>query len=226
MLKCPACARDNLTVIGLSQYLAKSHNPHCHALYHQLHTRVNLEFKPQPLDEPCDKSEGPEGPYHMYKEEMQDFKDEVLQSFGNEEQFGPHDEHDRNSSDEEDGREENEWEPTVQEDEGWAGVEVDDPMDDDDGSVDREMHHQIEQQIADHDRVIESYPDHRAGQPIAQAKIQNVNATYASSIDNAENPYAPFCSQMDWEVAQWAKLCGPSSTAFLDLLSIDGVKGA
>ncbi|KAG1832887.1 hypothetical protein DFJ58DRAFT_719474 [Suillus subalutaceus] len=158
----------------------------------------------------------------MYEEEMQDFEDEVLQSFAEHDGNGKHD---GNSSDEEDGREENEWEPPVQEDEGWAGVEVDDPMDHDDGSIDRETRHQIERQITDHNRVIESYPDRQAGQHIAQAKIRNVNATYASSIDNlnTENPYAPFASQMDWEVAQWAKLRGPSSTAFSDLLSIDGV---
>jgi hypothetical protein len=218
--KCPACARDNLTVIGLSQHLAKSRDPRCHALYRQSHTRVNSD---EPLDEPRDKSEVPEGPHaNMYEEEMQDFEDEVLQSFAEHEGNG---EHDGNSSDEEDGREENEWEPPVQEDEGWAGVEVDDPMDHDDGSIDRETRHQIERQITDLNRVIESYPDRRAGQPIAQAEIRNVNATYASSIDNlnAENPYAPFASQMDWEVAQWAKLRGPSSTAFSDLLSIDGV---
>ncbi|KAG2071645.1 hypothetical protein BDR04DRAFT_1128078 [Suillus decipiens] len=205
--KCPACARDNLTVIGLSQHLAKSRDPRCHALYQQSHTRVNSD---KPLNEPCDKSEVPEGPHvNMYKEEMQDFEDEVLQSFAEHDGNG---EHDGNSSDEEDGREELEWEPPVQEDEGWAGVEVDDPMDHNNGSI-------------DHETVIESYPDRRAGQPIAQAEIRNVNATYASSIDNlnVENPYAPFTSQMDWEVAQWAKLRGPSSTAFSDLLSIDGV---
>ncbi|KAG2148156.1 uncharacterized protein EDB93DRAFT_1240504 [Suillus bovinus] len=37
------------------------------------------------------------------------------------------------------------------------------------------------------------------------------------------NPYAPFNSRVDWEVARWAKLCGPTSTAFLDLLTINGV---
>ncbi|KAG2130810.1 uncharacterized protein EDB93DRAFT_1255700 [Suillus bovinus] len=220
LTKCPACACDNLTVIDLSQHLAKSRDPCCHALYCQSHTHVNSEF--QPLNEPRNKSEVPEGPHHMYEEEMQDFEDEVLQSFAEHDGNG---EHDGNSSDKEDGREDNEWKLPVQEDEGWAGVEVDDPMDDNDGSIDCEMCHQIEQQIADHNRVIESYPNHRAGQPITQAKIQNVNATYASSINNlnAENPYAPFSSQMDWEVAQWAKLHGLSSTAFSDLLSIDGL---
>ncbi|KAG0692011.1 hypothetical protein DFH29DRAFT_883251 [Suillus ampliporus] len=38
-----------------------------------------------------------------------------------------------------------------------------------------------------------------------------------------ENPYYPFASKIEWEVARWAKLHGASSTAFSDLLSIDGV---
>jgi hypothetical protein len=33
----------------------------------------------------------------------------------------------------------------------------------------------------------------------------------------------PFISKMDWEIARWAKLRGPGSTAFSELLSIDGV---
>ncbi|KAG1770180.1 hypothetical protein EDD22DRAFT_977203 [Suillus occidentalis] len=40
---------------------------------------------------------------------------------------------------------------------------------------------------------------------------------------NPNNIYAPFTSQMDWDVAKWAKLCGPSSTAFMELLAIDGL---
>ncbi|KAF8824578.1 hypothetical protein HHX47_DHR8000471 [Lentinula edodes] len=37
------------------------------------------------------------------------------------------------------------------------------------------------------------------------------------------NPWAPFQSRTDWEVARWAKMRGPSSTAFSELLEIDGV---
>ncbi|KAH9163088.1 hypothetical protein EDB89DRAFT_1816539, partial [Lactarius sanguifluus] len=35
--------------------------------------------------------------------------------------------------------------------------------------------------------------------------------------------YAPFKSCMDWEIALWAKMQGSSSSAFTDLMSIDGV---
>ncbi|KAJ8090904.1 hypothetical protein PM082_024827 [Marasmius tenuissimus] len=50
---------------------------------------------------------------------------------------------------------------------------------------------------------------------------------YKSSIEGIEeNEYAPFASHMDWEVARWAKMHGTGSTAFSDLLAIDGVPEA
>ncbi|KAG2335638.1 hypothetical protein BDR05DRAFT_978923 [Suillus weaverae] len=50
------------------------------------------------------------------------------------------------------------------------------------------------------------------------------NAAYGAHLANDENPYHPFNSQIEWEVARWAKLRGATSIAFLDLLSIDGVR--
>lgn len=49
------------------------------------------------------------------------------------------------------------------------------------------------------------------------------NERYSTKIDNPNNPYAPFSSKTDWELACWAKLRGPSSTAVSDLLDIEGV---
>ncbi|KAG1869020.1 hypothetical protein DFJ58DRAFT_857358 [Suillus subalutaceus] len=51
------------------------------------------------------------------------------------------------------------------------------------------------------------------------------NVEYGARIANAkeENLYHPFSSKMDWEVMRWAKLRGLSSTAFSDLLAIEGV---
>jgi hypothetical protein len=59
----------------------------------------------------------------------------------------------------------------------------------------------------------------RVGQPIAAKR----NGTEHSGNVGGDNPYAPFCSQTDWEVAKWGKLRGPSSTAFTELLEIPGV---
>ena len=38
-----------------------------------------------------------------------------------------------------------------------------------------------------------------------------------------DSPWAPFHSELDWNVAQWVKMCGPSSTAATELMAIPGV---
>lgn len=71
-----------------------------------------------------------------------------------------------------------------------------------------------------------------AGAPIPQADGQPQTlqasrtgfAQYQSHIPNSkENLWAPFASKADWELACWAKLRGPGSTAFSELLDIEGV---
>lgn len=42
-------------------------------------------------------------------------------------------------------------------------------------------------------------------------------------LSDPNNVYAPFSCKIDWELARWAKLRGPGSTAVSDLLAIDGV---
>lgn len=51
------------------------------------------------------------------------------------------------------------------------------------------------------------------------------NLTYQSILGHSaqDNPWYPFNSKLDWEVAKWAKLRGPSDTSFSDLLAIEGV---
>jgi hypothetical protein len=38
-----------------------------------------------------------------------------------------------------------------------------------------------------------------------------------------DSVWVPFQSQCDWEVVQWAKMCGPTSTAMTELLTIPEV---
>jgi hypothetical protein len=71
--------------------------------------------------------------------------------------------------------------------------------------------------------IVEKFPDSRAGAPVPNTRSKSKNDAYSKEINNADNPWAPFVSQIDWEVAQWAKLRGPGSTAMSDLLKIDGV---
>ena len=51
----------------------------------------------------------------------------------------------------------------------------------------------------------------------------NLNVSYTRNIGNAENSYSPFSSKLEWEIAHWAKMRGPSSTAFDELIKIEGV---
>ncbi|EIN13427.1 hypothetical protein PUNSTDRAFT_56509 [Punctularia strigosozonata HHB-11173 SS5] len=59
-----------------------------------------------------------------------------------------------------------------------------------------------------------------------EAYQQSIHTLNPSIVPDHENVYAPFISKMDWEIAQWAKLRGPGSTAFSELLAIDGVADA
>jgi len=77
------------------------------------------------------------------------------------------------------------------------------------------------------------YPSQRVGDAVGtrirvqdhcQAESAHANALYELEIVQDEtNPYAPFVSQMDWEIAKWAKLHGLGSTTFGELMAIPGV---
>ena len=65
-----------------------------------------------------------------------------------------------------------------------------------------------------------------AGEVIETQPSQAGYNQYASSLSTEENipmEWAPFSTRREWEVARWAKLRGPSSTALSELLAIDGV---
>ncbi|KAJ7451993.1 hypothetical protein FB451DRAFT_1524612 [Mycena latifolia] len=79
-----------------------------------------------------------------------------------------------------------------------------------------------------HKPIVEKYPGGLAGKPISTRRDQTSEKAYESSLKDSavSNPYAPFTSKMDWEVARWAKTRGAGSTAFSDLLNIEGVRDA
>lgn len=67
------------------------------------------------------------------------------------------------------------------------------------------------------------------GHPSAPLKGKTIKHGYQLYQDDlharadAGNPWAPFNSKIDWEIAHWAKLRGPGSTAVSELLNIGGV---
>jgi hypothetical protein len=73
--------------------------------------------------------------------------------------------------------------------------------------------------------VVDRFPLASAGAPIPNhLPIHNSSQQYDTHFRlDPSNPYAPFTSKLDWEVARWAKLRGPSSTAMSELLKVTGV---
>lgn len=73
--------------------------------------------------------------------------------------------------------------------------------------------------------VVDKFNDSRgrkAGQPINDS-VRSLYTEYEERITGSDNPFAPFVSRLDWEVAQWAKMRGPGSTALTELLAIERV---
>jgi hypothetical protein len=71
---------------------------------------------------------------------------------------------------------------------------------------------------------VTKYPGHMAGAVHSKANLGE-NQKYGLRIgkESQENLYAPFTSQLEWELARWAKIRGPSSTSFTELMAIEGV---
>jgi hypothetical protein len=66
----------------------------------------------------------------------------------------------------------------------------------------------------------------RAGEALpetATTEFEAYDLELGTGSISSKNPYHPFQTRIDWEVTKWAKLRGPSSTAFTELLAIDGV---
>ena len=76
------------------------------------------------------------------------------------------------------------------------------------------------------DYIVEAFPGDTAGMPLEfttahQSRFEDYRRRLNSDADAV---YAPFTSRTDWEIARWAKIRGPSSSAFDELLQIDGVR--
>ena len=70
---------------------------------------------------------------------------------------------------------------------------------------------------------VDYFPLATAGAPIKHSQEPASAHSDAQPSPAEGNPYAPFKSRMDWEIARWAKLRGPGSTAITELLDIAGV---
>ena len=74
-------------------------------------------------------------------------------------------------------------------------------------------------------RLFNDRPDRNAGAPL-EDMTKTSYETYQDALPKANsvpNIWEPFASKIDWEIAMWAKLRGPSSTALSELLNVEGV---
>jgi hypothetical protein len=74
-----------------------------------------------------------------------------------------------------------------------------------------------------HQVIVKHFPYGRPGAPITGAG-EGVSLYHSSLEAFATSVWAPFHSQCDWEIARWAKMRGPSSSAMEELLAIPEVR--
>ena len=70
--------------------------------------------------------------------------------------------------------------------------------------------------------VVNHFPHGSPGAPVPGAP-QGTSSYQTSHKHFGASCWAPFQSQCDWEIAHWAKMRGPSSSAMEELLAIPGV---
>ena len=63
----------------------------------------------------------------------------------------------------------------------------------------------------------------QAGMAINGQRERSAYEQYASTDTAVSNVYHPFRSKLDWDLARWAKMRGPGSTAVTELLEIEDV---
>ena len=101
-----------------------------------------------------------------------------------------------------------------------AGLTIEDNI------VDENAHHAFQlrggaEEPLHHEPMVEKFGG-QAGEIVSRGHAGQDEA-YMKMIGEGNNPFAPFSSKMEWEIARWAKLRGPSSTAFTELVKIEGV---
>lgn len=146
------------------------------------------------------------------------------------------DDDEASDSDEEGGEDfQGGWEPTrpnTTEDD----TEEDNAMDVDEDEVTGPVVPPI-RKIADAEREAEVFVTHFVGSAgaslpahSAQSALRHGFETYESSLPHLEGErpdfYAPFSSKLEWEIAQWAKMDGPSASSFMRLLGIETVSSS
>jgi hypothetical protein len=212
----------------------QTHDPQCHAIYDQQRNYIPEDC---PLDE--DFPDLPHFPGNFFAndygpddfpwdpdEDLEPDDAESLLPDSEVDEFNTDVEHDPDDSNDFHEDPEIRWEAPIADPDVNRGV--DDEDDDMDGDGDPppilpecSTAHNALQNPHNTERFNNKYADACAGLCI-RAGLDTNSQYHAGMLDNV-NIWSPFSSKLDWEVACWAKLRGPTSMAFSELLAIDGV---
>lgn len=234
---CPGC-RKSFSFGSLSQHLARTSRPACRAIYEQQRAYIpgaedsdsNHTSQPSDDEEDTQQTVAFVGDYFG-----DDYNDEDLPGWGN-----PGNEPSSSSSSSDDSNPSlslsSSDESSSSDEEPELFLEapapptknaqldpIPDPMDDEHGqTLTPEERRRAEEDVWA-ELVVCKFPG-QAGAPIEEENKSGYTS-YKDSLGkrSKNNPYAPFTSKTDWEMARWAKLRGPSSTAVTELMQIENV---
>jgi hypothetical protein len=234
---CPGC-NNTFTLRGYQSHLAQSNDPLCSAVFDQLKKAYEVNL---PLS--SDEAEAPAFQADVFAS-AEDDSDMFIQGSANRShspQAQPSRNLDGDDSDSDDEANniielEKSWEPLRE----GAPYQLDDIVKEDrcdnsDPDVDPGLEDDLINQH-NRDRYIigdgygvkpavrirysDKYISSHAGEALSREESRD--SGYGAALGGGDNPWSPFYSKKDWEIANWAKLRGVGSTAFSDLLAIDG----
>ncbi|KAI0055018.1 hypothetical protein BV25DRAFT_1816215 [Artomyces pyxidatus] len=92
--------------------------------------------------------------------------------------------------------------------------------------LDREQRLDAEEDLRRDPTIIQRFTAGKAG-AIVDAGAGSTYQSYSGKLKTGKGPkpnlWAPFSCKLEWDIVRWAKMRGPTSTAFTELLQIDGV---
>ena len=211
-IRCQGCNR-NFTTRGLSQHMSKTQDSRCRAVYatsqlpsvstYAPHTVSPTDPIPAPsasgADVPCDED------------------DTLVANDGAFSPVAPVDQADVTDTDTFEALTHGDYPSMVTPPDR---ATVDDPT----GALEQE-YIQIDAEDSDSESmvVIDKFPFGSPGAPIPG--VAQGSSAYQSHLATVpDSVWAPFRSQCDWEVACWAKMRGPTSSAVTELLAIPAVR--
>ena len=211
MVHCAGCNQD-FTVSGYTSHIHRTTRVPCRAIHHNELANLALDDDDDNDDDDEDLS---------FVGDLLD-SDAERQGFARD-LFGDYDDIDVGWPDDEELPEEddNGYDDDEEEEESSSSEEDDADSDADEGNDDIVALSLPPPTNEQYDIV--DFPGKDAAMPNATASEPNYNV-YRQQL-SSNNRYAPFVSRFDWEIARWAKLRGPSSSAFTELLQIEGVSG-